>query len=382
MLPIRPRNMFIVLLALRALAASGPAAAGPVFQGLGHLPSPVPISRANAVSADGTTVVGLSNSATGPQAFRWTFGSGMIGLGHLSGDNDSEAFDVSGNGSVIVGTSLSFPGSGSEGFRWEGGVMSDLGTAAAGWSSSYPSAVTLDGSTIAGGGGSANGFEAFRWTQTGGFQGLGDLPGGPFSSGASAMSGDGTVIVGKSEIEGVGVEAFRWTAEKGMVGLGFLPGGADLSVARAISSDGAVIVGVSDSAAGEKAFRWTSDLGPTPIGDFTALALSGDGSVIVGEQFPWVGGPGGAIIWDEMNGARNLRDLLQADYGLDLTGWELESASDISADGTVIVGHGINPFGDDEGWIAVIPEPATLVLLTAGLWLIPRHRRYRRHHGR
>ena len=82
-----------------------------------------------------------------------------------------------------------------------------------------------------------------------------------------------------------------------------------------------------------------------------------------------------ATIWDEVLGARNLHDVLEIEFGVDLTGWRLERASDISSDGTVIVGTGINPFGQTEGWIAVIPEPTTLVLLATGSISIRRRRK-------
>ena len=52
--------------------------------------------------------------------------------------------------------------------------------------------------------------------------------------------------------------------------------------------------------------------------------------------------------------------------GVDLTGWELQDARGISADGKVIVGTGINPAGFAEAWIATIPEPSTGLLLASG----------------
>ena len=55
------------------------------------------------------------------------------------------------------------------------------------------------------------------------------------------------------------------------------------------------------------------------------------------------------------------------DLGLDLTGWQLNNATGISADGLTIVGYGPNPNGDTEAWIAVIPEPSTGLLLMTGL---------------
>jgi len=81
------------------------------------------------------------------------------------------------------------------------------------------------------------------------------------------------------------------------------------------------------------------------------------------------------MIWDSVNGMRALRDVLIYDCGLDLTGWSLDGATGISADGLTIAGNGSNPSGNDEAWVAVIPEPATLGLLSlGGLGLIRRKR--------
>ena len=51
-----------------SLALAGPGAS---FQGLGDLPGGSFYSTAYGVSADGSVVVGLSGSASGPEAFRW-----------------------------------------------------------------------------------------------------------------------------------------------------------------------------------------------------------------------------------------------------------------------------------------------------------------------
>ncbi len=53
------------------------------------------------------------------------------------------------------------------------------------------------------------------------FQGLGDLPGGSFSSIAYGISEDGSTVVGQGR-SGSGNEAFRWTSGMGMLGLGDL----------------------------------------------------------------------------------------------------------------------------------------------------------------
>jgi hypothetical protein len=64
---------------------------------------------------------------------------------------------------------------------------------------------------------------------------------------------------------------------------------------------------------------------------------------------------------------RSVKDLLETDYGLSLTGWTLEFSGAISDDGLTIVGVGKNPSGNAEAWIAVIPEPSTALLVAVGL---------------
>ena len=87
------------------------------LRGLGDLPLGSFYSVAHAVSADGSTVVGLGTSESGNEAFRWTAGGGMIGLGDISGGTfDSQALGVSGDGSIVVGSGASV--SGDEAFRW------------------------------------------------------------------------------------------------------------------------------------------------------------------------------------------------------------------------------------------------------------------------
>ena len=72
---------------------------------------------------------------------------------------------------------------------------------------------------------------------------------------------------------------------------------------------------------------------------------------------------------------QSLKDVLEDDYYLDLTGWTLDWAMDVSDNGLTIVGVGINPLGDTEAWVATIPEPATLLLFGLGGLALRRKRR-------
>ncbi len=345
-----------------ALAASSLGQAS--FQGLGDLPGGAFASEANGVSADGLVVVGLGISVSGIEAFRWTAAGGMVGLSDLPGvPFVSFANGVSADGTVVVGRGVST--SGNEAFRWtSAGGMVGLGDLPGGiFSGAGATGLSADGSVVVGGsrsGGASS--EAFRWTAVGGMVGLGHLPGGFFSqSTAFGISGDGAVIVGLSTFasENSGdFQAFRWTAAGGMVGLGDLPGISVRSTAFATSADGSVIVGRGFSAIGNEPFRWTTTEGMVGLGHLPGLsggqasAVSTDGSVIVGSMMP-VALPG-AFVWTAVDGMRSIQDILVNDLGLDLTGWILEEATGVSADGQTIVGTGINPAGNDEAWIAFL----------------------------
>ncbi len=216
---------------------------------------------------------------------------------------------------------------------------------------------------------------AVVWTADAGIFRLAGLPGvSDASATALAVSADGSVIVG-SLASHLSQEAFRWTVQRGAAPLGDLPGGGFGSAAYDISAGGSIVVGSSASHRGPEAFLWTSEGGMVGLGDIAdgqyssgALGVSADGTVVVGWADPF-GPPNDdtAFIWDPIHGMRDLKEVLSVDYGLDLTGWELTSATDVSADGKVIVGYGVNPAGDKEAWRAVIPEPSGAVLALSGL---------------
>lgn len=72
------------LLTVMMLGLSNPVTGqGLSFRGLGDLSGGSCESRAFDVSDDGRVVVGVSVSARGEEAFRWTAKGGMVGLGDL-----------------------------------------------------------------------------------------------------------------------------------------------------------------------------------------------------------------------------------------------------------------------------------------------------------
>lgn len=331
--------VFALTLSIVMLLPSGFIQAA-TFSGLGDLPGGNYLSYGLGASADGSVVVGRASPVVGDEAFRWTLADGMVGLGYLpGGSNTSAALAVSADGSTIAGWSRN-ASSNTEAFRWTSAGMVGLGYLPG---SSYSAAhdVNADGSVLVGFSGNFMGsYEAFRWTSAG-MVSLGSLAGA--SSFAYGVSADGNVIVGHSANQ-----AFRWTSA-GMVGLGVLPG-ATSSVAYDVSAEGNVVVGES----GMQAFRWTTagmvGLGDLPGGSFfsSATSTSADGGVVVGRGRTDAGWE--AFVWDADNGMQSIADLLVAD-GIDLTGWSLNFAEDVSDDGTVIVGYGGTPNGSEEAWL-------------------------------
>ena len=326
------------------------------FAGVGDLPGGVFRSNAFDVSADGSVVVGESHSDLGWQAFRWTAEDGMVGLGDLPGGIfSSQATGVSADGSVIVGRGNPEGGLVFEACRWtaEGGIEG-LGFLPGEGPDSMAFCVSADGSVIGGRAWSTDfGMDiGLRWTADEGMVSLGVLDNGKPTRGAWGVSADGSVMVGAGGFPNKSPEAYRWTALNGALALGFLPGG-DVSGITAITPDGLIAFGGSNSAQGPQLVRWTQGEGMIGLGvAMNAKDVTADGSIVVGNDVDFQG----ATIWDAENGMRFLQDVLVMEHGLDLTGWVLEEAWGISADGSTIIGRGFNPDGNREGWIARIGQ--------------------------
>ena len=351
------------------------------FVEIGRLPGgSQPYSESNGISADGSVVVGRSNSTPGYQGYRWTQAGGMSPLGDLFGGlYDSDARDCSADGSAIVGTV-----SNSNGWvaaRWFPGTsVTLLGDLPGGVFQSRAYGVSSDGNTVVGESSSATGDQAFRWR--GGTMSplgyLGQHPGGFSRSVAADCSGDGETVVGTSS-SAKGMQAFRWTQAGGMVALGDLPGGAFISNVAAISRDGSTIVGSATADFGATPCVWRSGLGPrelVPGASLLGAAIdaSADGSVIVGTSDTL-----GAFVWSERDGLRSIQDLLETDFGISLPTWTLTHATAISDDGRTIAGFGWNvlaPGGRGyEAFVVTIPSPMTCVVFVPLLAHLARRRR-------
>lgn len=164
------------------------------------------------------------------------------------------------------------------------------------------------------------------------FRGLG-LFGGTGST-ASDVSADGSVVVGTVELAG-GPSAFRWTATESTI----RAGNAEATLYPAVSADGSVVAGAYRRPDFRtEAYRWRigesiEGLGDLPGGQFNSFAsdVSANGQIIVGASTTASGDE--AFRWTQPTGIVGIGDL---------PGGRTEStAFGVSADGSVVVGDAI-----------------------------------------
>ena len=269
---------------------------------------------------------------------------------------NSYSHDISGDGSTVVGDGRSLDCY-SHPFSWTG-TSGLTALEPLTWNKmSEPSAVSGDGSVAVGNGFNADGeLRAVLWNSSGQVTTLGELEGYTYSSMASGISADGSIVVGianRAEIiedengnthiyANKHNQAFIWTGETGMVSLGQLADAyKDSSMALGVSADGSVVVGKAAPSASEnmedQAFVWTEGSGMQSLGHLhdneyasSATAISADGTTIVGDVTYHVSGEyiQEAFIWNEETGMAGLGTSLSDDC----------YASDISGDGSVVVG--------------------------------------------
>ncbi|MFT4540687.1 MAG: putative membrane protein [Planctomycetota bacterium] len=288
--------------------------AGPTPTGLGGFPTTNFWGHVRALSDDGQVAVGSTNLRNAEQPFRVSQG-GMQALPLPPGYYGGEAFGVSANGEVAVG------------------LANFIGTR-------FGNPVLLS--------------EAVVW-QNGHVQRLGFLGAGVKSQ-ANDVSANGRVVVGDSFTEANDGSrlAVMWIAGDGPFVIGDVPGGLERSSAVAVSADGNTACGWGTTTTHpyrQQFFRWTRVGGLAPLGKLPGHFhsqpndMSPDGQQIVG----WSAAVGAVnrtpVIWDAVNGMRDIVSVLEA-AGLDLTYLRDQSgdlfmeATGVSADGLTIVGYG------------------------------------------
>jgi probable HAF family extracellular repeat protein len=363
-----------------ANAQSCTSGATPCFQGLAPFGS-------EAVSANGSVVVGNITSG-GTEAATWINGT-ITPLGFLPGCSSpcsSSATAVSPDGSVVAGYASTSTGA-IEAVTWANGTITALGYLP---NDDFSEAFGVSANGVVVGGGS---YGAFMWTN-------GTMNSLPYpliscwpnacESTAVAVSENGSIIVGYGGVlEGkyslVGTEAVEWV-NGSITGLGWLTcddrSQSCNSVARAVSSDGSVIVGQSTRfQMPPTAVKWVnggiSDLGflpdcannSCPNGSY-ATGVNADGSVIVGNAVDG-SGTGVAFVWTAATGMQSLQAEL-ACAGLNTIGWTLTTAV-VSSDGLTFTGKGFTPGGAEEYWIARMPAPSCVPALPTVTAVAPSH---------
>lgn len=206
-----------------------------------------------SLNADGSMAVGLAWYCPGAQAFRWSAWDGVVGLGHPPGAS-SRASAISADSSTIVGFYENPTTGERRAVRWLPGKKKELFTGNR--TPGEATAVSSDGSKIVGQAVDASGYpRAFYYTDAAGLVSLGTVSGNDTDqSVANAVSDQGMVIGWSGDPFGGGIVPFIWNAQN--------PGSPMASLQDTLAAAGIKI--------------------PKNVYLTTALTISADGSTIVG----------------------------------------------------------------------------------------------------
>ena len=334
-------NRFFLLLLL-PVAGSVPAFSEATFTATGVIDM-IPTSMTD----DASIVVGVGTFGAPNLYYTEAGGAVVIGDGCASGLNA-----ISGDGTTIVGCNVNSDGK-FNAAKWLGGTSwLDLGTVDGG----IPCDIFLSGSWGLNHDGSLAVGLVYLAQLCKVSAGTWDLiNGGPATAlpkllespatRANAVNADGSVIVGwQDQLSGERTAA-KWV--NGVEELILTPSGGFNGEALAVSADGNTIVGANYNLR-DGAWIWRPATGVERIWErgksLILLDVSDDGKTAVG--FTREGAHQGhqrAFLWRHGRGFILLAKYLADRGGVVPEGWDLTVASLISADGTTIYGWGFNP---------------------------------------
>lgn len=229
-------------------------------------------------SSDGSVIAGNKSNQN---PFRWTSGGGMVDLGLGSGFTSNNVQAISKDGSTIVGYGVV----GGNEVPWVWTSATGIVQLESGYGYAY--GVSSDGSVIVG----ISDGVACVWSVSGVKTSIDLLPGAT-SSIALNISNDGLIVAGTCDYDGGSAKGFYWSASNGATSIGLPNERVTVVNARYISSDGLVVGGYYIDDFGNQAlFTWTND------GKFRVLendstytfsyvsGMSGDGTLLFGNAY-------------------------------------------------------------------------------------------------
>jgi uncharacterized membrane protein len=348
----------------------------PVFQGLGDLPGGDSASQVTALSASGEVVVGYSRTALGDEAVRFTASDGLRGLGGAQ----SRAEAVSPDGSLVVG-SIEEPTyePGRAGVVWRGSEPYELpaspppGDTGGGQTSLYwfvDGTVVLDDGAIYG---------TCRQYRAGQIQPIGcrlaaddDIPSRVDAAQVYAADLAGNFAGSAYSTPGAPFNSFAIYDGAPLAYPGDVlcdPPTRCTADASDFSAGGALVVGSAAIPAGPPgsgarlhavAFSYTTSDSFVRLPDLAggddrsaAYAVSADGRLIVGSGVDAFGQQ--ATVWIDRI-PHTLADLIAEQGGSIPDDWRLTELRGVSADGKVFAGNGYNAEANAEGFRVALPS--------------------------
>ncbi|MBI1191004.1 MAG: hypothetical protein GC200_10030 [Tepidisphaera sp.] len=357
-----------------AVLAAGLLTSAATAQSVTILPFDQPLGYGTLVSglsSDGLTVAGIRAVGLGNpnHVYRWTAATGLYDI-----SANESGFFLRSNFVALSGDGHTIAADG--GYRWTGpGTGQAIGNLHYPFDSdSVPFALSSNGNVIVGTdhyspGGMGDSTQGYRWTASGGYQGLPLLE-------AYGCSGNGNLVIGLTNSNHSGI----WNAATGTVqSLPAVSGSVGTSTyASGINFAGNIVVGTSGT--NKVPTLWQNGVpqalgyAPGGMGASQEKGVTPDGSVVIGN----VGGGLHATIWTQATGNLLATDYL-ALFGITIPGsWNLIDAKGVSDDGRTFLFQAFGPVPGgftSTGILVTVPAPATLAI--GGVALLGARRRRR-----